>query len=475
MKSFDPSSYKPVPVKYELRDAILGCIRDGVDPLRDIGGRGEAKSDVLRALLSGSNPFLISREGTGKTRLAKSIAKLLPEVPSIKGCPYHDDPLWPTEWLCPRCRWAENPIDDFGVEFIRGVDRFSRIQGNEYTNYAKILGLKDIEAIRDGISLTDPRSFTGTGVFHGNRGIVFVDELPSIPTNVQVLFHPILEEGVVILDEYNLRHPIDIILIATGNPEGFSHVNRVPKPLIDRLEMIHLGMPHEEVERSIIMQERFDLTDDYFMNEGAMAEAINPASSFEFDRSSMVVPWWIVDLVAKTLSYTRRCKNFEGGASIRGGIKALDHAISGAEMRGAGVVTLSDACKGLRLALRGRTTVIPDLTGFDEDEEKIFNNVDRVIEDLVRFALKSVAEDVFTTLALDPEQLQGVVGGRNLHAKFPEKLESLHRGIGKADVGSADWIYASMELLVNIAVLNGFVSKNEISDGFFVPRVFSDA
>jgi hypothetical protein len=31
--------------------------------------------------------------------------------------------------------------------------------------------------------------------------------------------------------------------MATGNPEGFSHVNEVPRPLIDRLETIYLDLP----------------------------------------------------------------------------------------------------------------------------------------------------------------------------------------------------------------------------------------
>ncbi|MHC1569516.1 MAG: AAA family ATPase [Candidatus Syntropharchaeales archaeon] len=474
MEPFDISSYKPVPVKYQLRNAILGCIRDGSDPLREIAGRGEAKADLLRALLSGANPFLISREGTGKTRLAKSIAKLLPPVPSIKGCPYHDDPFLPKKWLCPRCSEAEDPLNEFGIELIQGLDRFSRIQGNEYTNYAKILGIKDIEAIREGVSLTDPRSFTGTGVFHGNRGIVFVDELPSIPTNVQVLFHPILEEGIVILDEYNLRRPVDIILIATGNPEGFAHVNRVPRPLLDRLEMIHIGMPGEEVERSIIMEERFKLKSDYFTNDGEGTGSLSLKPSVAFNRSGIVVPWWVIDLIAKTLNYTRRCKNFENGASIRGGIKALDHAISGAEMRGAGVVTLADACKGLKLALRGRTTVIPDLTGFDEDEEVIFKRIDRVIEDLVRFALKKIAEGAFSRLAIDPEQVRGVAIAGRWRKALPKKVEGLGKGIGEADVESDGWIYAFMEFMANIAVLKELVPENEISNKFFVPRVFGD-
>ena len=154
---------------------------------------------MIRSLLSGAHPYLVSEEGTGKTRLAKALAKLLPPLPAIRGCPYHDDPKWPRGWLCPRCQEAEDPAQAFGVEIVPGWRRFSRVQGNEYTNEAKLLGLKDIQAIAQGRSSSDPRVFTGTGVFRANRGILFVDELPAIRTKVQVLLHPILEERRAIL------------------------------------------------------------------------------------------------------------------------------------------------------------------------------------------------------------------------------------------------------------------------------------
>ena len=170
---------------------------------------------------------------------------LLP-VPRIKGCPYNDDPKWPKSRLCPRCRESANPVTEFGIEWISGAERFSRIQGNEYTNEAKLLGLKDIQAIARGMSPKDPLAFAGTGVFRANRGVLFIDELPAIRTKVQVLLHPIIEEKKAILEEYNWEYPLDLLVVSTGNPEGFSHVNEVPRPLLDRLETVYMDLPDEE-------------------------------------------------------------------------------------------------------------------------------------------------------------------------------------------------------------------------------------
>jgi MoxR-like ATPase len=69
---------------------------------------------------------------------------------------------------------------------------------------------------------------------------------------VQVLLHPILEEQKTILEEYGWEYPLDLCVVATGNPEGFSHVNEVPRPLIDRLETIYLDLPEEDVELGIM-------------------------------------------------------------------------------------------------------------------------------------------------------------------------------------------------------------------------------
>ena len=377
--SFDLENYYPLPVAYQLRGSILRRIRAGQPVLPDIDGRKETKADVIRALLSGAHPYLVSEEGTGKTRLAKSLTKLLPEVPVINGCPYHDDPKWPPELLCPRCRNSKNPVKEFGVDFIPGIKRFSRIQGNEYTNEAKLLGLKDIQAIVDGKSPSDPQVFTGTGVFRANRGMLFVDELPAIRTKVQVLFHPILEEKKAILEEYNWEHPLDLIVVATGNPGGFAHVNAIPRPLIDRLETVYMDLPEEDVERDIMLKETFAVR----TGEVATVEAGEPAYSTPEEITRRVAaPWWIMDIVNKAVRYSRICPYIESKASIRATNRALDHTYASVEIENMQIANLRHAYYGLRLALRGRVGLRADMIDFD-DPKKTFKLGDELAADFM--------------------------------------------------------------------------------------------
>ena len=383
----DLESYQPLPVIYQLRYSILDKVRKGVDPLPDIHGREEVKKDVLRALLSGAYPYLVSEEGTGKTRLARSLTKLLPPIPAIKDCPYHDDPKWPPDLLCPRCRSSNNPSKEFGIELIPSERRFSRVQGNEYTNEAKLLGLKDIQAIVQGKSPSDPQVFSGTGIFRGNRGILFIDELPAIRTKVQVILHPVLEEKKAILEEYNWEHPLDLLLVATGNPQGFAHVNEVSRPLLDRLELIYMHLPESEVEREIMLKEKFRIKKDYY-NPFEDREILPYPNSQELERR-VVAPWWIVDLVNAAVRHSRKCRWLDKKASIRGTTRGLDHTYASTELENRRVANLRDAHQGLMLALRGRIGLRADLVDYDNPKES-FRKTDEVAGDLLCNALKDL-------------------------------------------------------------------------------------
>lgn len=385
MREINWHEYRPLSVVAQLRYSILQKVQKGEDPLPEIQGREEAKKDVLRALLSGTHPYLVAEEGTGKTRLAKSLTKLLLPVPVVKGCPYYDDPYWPRERLCPRCRAVANPLAEYGIVIVPGWLRFSRIQGNEYTNEAKLLGLKDIHAIAQGRSPADPQVFMGTGIFRANRGILFVDELPAIRTKVQVLLHPVLEEQKAILEEYNWEHPLDLLVVATGNPQGFSHVNEVPRPLLDRLELIYLDLPEEDTERQIMLQEKFKLGREETPQTPPAEELVLPAES-ELERR-VAAPWWIMDLINKAVRHSRHCRWLERKASVRGTIRGLDHTYASAELENRRVATLKDAAAGLKLALRSRIGLRADLVDFENPKEN-FRKTDEVSEDLLWNALE---------------------------------------------------------------------------------------
>ena len=415
----DLSGYRPLPVVYQLRWSILQKVKKGEDPLPDIQGRDEAKKDVLRALLSGAHAYLVSEEGTGKTRLARSLTKLLPTVPVIKGCPYNDDPLWPKELLCARCRASSDPAGEYGVDFVPGARRFSRIQGNEYTNEAKLLGLKDIHAIAQGRSPADPQVFSGTGILRANRGILFIDELPAIRTKVQVLLHPVLEEKKAILEEYKWEHFLDLVLIATGNPVGFSHVNEVPRPLLDRLELVYMDLPDEDTERQIMLKEKFSVEPDSFERTDETDYPSYP--EFEDVKRQVAAPWWVVDWVNAAVRQSRTCPWLEKRASIRATTRAIDHTYASVELENRHVATLKDVSQALKLALRSRIGLRVDLIDF-ESPKNTLEKGDELAEYLLCRALadsdvqwhaskEKLVADIESLLSEGTENLTARLGG----------------------------------------------------------------
>lgn len=416
-------NYRPTPLVYQLRYSILKRIRAGQDVLPDIQGREEAKKDVIRALLSGAHPYLVSEEGTGKTRLARSLTSLLPPILKIAGCPYNDDPTWPAHKLCPRCREVEDPVKVFGTEVLPGERRFSRIQGNEYTNEAKMLGLKDIQAIAQGRSPSDPAVFTGTGIFRANRGVLFVDELPAIRTNVQVLLHPLLEENKVVLEEYNWQHPLDLILIATGNPRGFSHVHEVPRPLLDRLELIYLDMPEEAEEKEIMLRERFGMKNGGLAPDDSWPDPLVDLDMEAQAKRTSAVPWWLMEILNRAVRQSRICPRLEKKASIRASTRALDHTYASAEMEDRQVATLRDAFDGLKLALRGRIGLGAEHLDMD-DPRKSFIRTDLLVEDLLWNAIEDQPSDFLE--GCDEKKLEKeLVSLRSLPKQSTPRLDGL--------------------------------------------------
>jgi len=312
-----------------------------------------------------------------------------------------------------------------------------------------------------------------------------------------------LQEGKIILEEYNWERPIDLFFIATGNPTGFAHVNRIPEPLLDRLELIPMGLPNEAVERDIMFKERFRVFDDFFTEreEPAAFAPMNITSAAI--RRRIAAPWWIAEVINKTSRYTRNCPNIDRGASIRGSIKALDHTYSSTEMRKGFVSSLADTAGGLKLALRGRVRLRADLIGFDEGPSESMEKHNLVVEDIMWYAVHDVGARILTGIGddLDRESLGseidhllsmdgGILDNLTLHPLISEAVgwmeesapqERRHgiEGLGdllrstpdRADpMALEEYRFAAVELLANALLSSGSLDAFVNQDRIFIPK-----
>ncbi|MEO6714642.1 MAG: sigma 54-interacting transcriptional regulator, partial [Mycobacteriales bacterium] len=86
----------------------------------------------------------------------------------------------------------------------------------------------------EGRRLGDPETVHYGLVPRSNRGIFSVNELPDLAERIQVALLNVLEERDIQIRGYQLRLPLDIILIASANPEDYTNRGRIITPLKDR-------------------------------------------------------------------------------------------------------------------------------------------------------------------------------------------------------------------------------------------------
>ena len=86
----------------------------------------------------------------------------------------------------------------------------------------------------EGRTLGDPETVHYGLVPRTNRGIFSVNELPDLAERIQVALLNVLEERDIQVRGYQLRLPLDLILIASANPEDYTNRGRIITPLKDR-------------------------------------------------------------------------------------------------------------------------------------------------------------------------------------------------------------------------------------------------
>src|SRR5690349_22464783 len=90
-----------------------------------------------------------------------------------------------------------------------------------------------------------------------HRGIVAVNELPDLAERIQVAMLNVMEERDIQVRGYTLRLPLDVLVVASANPEDYTNRGRIITPLKDRFGAeIRTHYPLElDTELELIRQE----------------------------------------------------------------------------------------------------------------------------------------------------------------------------------------------------------------------------
>ena len=122
---------------------------------------------------------------------------------------------------------------------------------------ADLVGDVDPVKVAEGRSLGDPETIHFGLVPRSHRGIVAINELPDLAERIQVSLLNVMEERDIQVRGYTLRLPLDVVLVASANPEDYTNRGRIITPLKDRFGAeIRTHYPHVlDDEISVIEQE----------------------------------------------------------------------------------------------------------------------------------------------------------------------------------------------------------------------------
>jgi magnesium chelatase subunit I len=224
----------PRGVKDEIRANLLAALRAGRDPWPGIVGFDDTVLPQLeRALIAGHDVVLLGERGQGKTRLLRSLVALLDEwSPVIEGSELGEHPADP---IIPASkRKAAELGDDLPVAWRHRDERYTEKLATPDTSVADLIGDVDPVKVAEGRSLGDPETIHYGLVPRAHRGVVAINELPDLAERIQVALLNVMEERDIQVRGYTLRLPLDVLLVASANPEDYTNRGRIITPLKDR-------------------------------------------------------------------------------------------------------------------------------------------------------------------------------------------------------------------------------------------------
>ena len=251
------AGWESLPVKEEIRRNAVTRIAAG-EPLFEgvMGYEHTVMPQLENALLAGHDVIFLGERGQAKTRMIRSLTGLLDEwMPIVAGSEINDDPYHPVS------KHARELVADQGdatpITWVHRDDRFGEKLATPDTSIADLIGEVDPIKVAEGRYLSDELTLHYGLVPRTNRGIFAINEIPDLAERIQVGLLNVLEERDVQVRGYKIRLPLDIMLVASANPEDYTNRGRIITPLKDRFgSQIRTHYPLDaDTEVAIMRQE----------------------------------------------------------------------------------------------------------------------------------------------------------------------------------------------------------------------------
>jgi magnesium chelatase subunit I len=226
--------------------------------------------------------------------------------------------------------------------------------------------------VAEGRTLGDPETIHYGLLPRSNRGVFGINELPDLAERIQVAMFNVLEERDIQVRGYSLRLPLDLLVVATANPEDYTNRGRIITPLKDRFGAeIRTHYPFEVDEEVAVIVQEADLV--------------------------AAVPDHLLEILARLSRGLRRSASVDqrSGVSARFAIAAAE-AVAGSALRRGGRVGEGEPVA----RICDVPTVIPTLLGKVEFEMGEEGREVEVVQHLLRVATAETFRDRLSGLDL---------------------------------------------------------------------------
>jgi magnesium chelatase subunit I len=262
------AGYRVRSVKDELRKNLILRLRAGDQVFRGIIGYEQTViPQIQNAILGRHDIILLGLRGQAKSRIIRMLPDLLDEyIPVVAGSELNDDPFNPIS------KYARDLVEEHGdetpIEWLHRSLRYGEKLATPDTTIADLIGdIDPIKAASRRLTYADEEVIHFGIIPRTNRGIFSINELPDLQPRIQVGLLNIMEEQDIQIRGFNIRFPLDLLMVFSANPEDYTSRGNIITPLKDRIDsqvMTHYPKTIEigvEITRQEAWQDRADEVD----------------------------------------------------------------------------------------------------------------------------------------------------------------------------------------------------------------------
>ena len=248
-------------------------------------------------------------------------------------------------------------------------DRYGEKLATPDTSVGDLIGDIDPVKVAEGRTLGDPETIHFGLVPRTNRGVFALNELPDLAERIQVALLNVLEERDIGVRGYSLRLPLDIVLVASANPEDYTNRGRIITPLKDRFGA--------------------EVRTHYPLSLSAELDLISQEAAVSWDGTDVGadLPEHLIEVIARFTRSVRESSSVDSrsGVSARFAIAAAESAAASAVRRSALTGEGPDEVPVARVGdLPG---IVPTLRGKVEFEVSEEGREEEILAHLLRRAI----------------------------------------------------------------------------------------